>query len=138
MAAHPGSGDRARTGRWRRSGDAGVAAVLVLSLAAGLVLVSALSTTLAAVAVARQRAAAVADLSALAAAARSLDGQAAACDRAVRIAAANGGRVMQCRLDGEEVAVTAQVTPPGLLGRLGPAAARARAGPLTLRGSGGP
>ena len=103
--------------------------MLVLSLASVLALVGALSTSLAAVAVARQRAAAVADLAALAAAARSLDGQTAACDRAVRIALANGGRVLACRLAGEQVSVTAQVRPPGVLGGLGSASARARAGP---------
>ena len=101
--------------------------MLVLSLASVLALVGALSTSLAAVAVARQRAAAVADLAALAA--RSLDGQTVACDRAVRIALANGGRVLACRLEGEQVSVTAQVRPPGVLGGLGSASARARAGP---------
>ena len=124
MTPGPGRG-------WRRSGDAGVAGVLVLSLASVLALVGALSTSLAAVAVARQRAGAVADLAGLAAAARSLDGQAVACDRAVRIAHANGGRVLACRLEGEQVSVTAQVRPPGALGRLGSASARARAGPTT-------
>lgn len=112
------------------SGEAGVAGVLVLALAAVLALVGMLSTGLAAVAVARQRAAAVADLAALAAAARVLDGSAVACDRAEDVARRNGGRLTGCRLDGDRVEVVAEVRPAGPLGRLGVASARARAGPV--------
>jgi len=112
------------------AGEAGVAGVLVLALAAVLALVGALSTGLAAVAVARQRAAAVADLAALAAAARVLDGRAVACDRAEDVARRNGGRLTGCRLDGDRVEIVAEVRPAGPLGRLGVASARARAGPV--------
>ena len=118
------------------SGDAGVAAVLVLSLASVVLLVGALSTSLAAVAVARQRAAAVADLSALAAAAAALDGPGAACARAARIAAHNGGSLSACAMTGDVAEVVAQVRPPGLLGRLGLASGRARAGPVGSTGAG--
>lgn len=114
----------------RPVGEAGVAGVLVLALASVLALVGALSSTLAAVAVARQRAAAVADLAALAAAGRALDGPAAACDRAAALARRNGGRLTSCRLDGEQAEVVAEVQPAGVLGELGAASVRARAGPV--------
>jgi len=117
----------------RPVGEAGVAAVLVLSLASVLALVGALSSSLAAVAVARQRAAGVADLAALAAAGLALDGSAAACDRAAALAGRNGGRLTSCRLDGEQALVVAEVRPAGVLGGLGAASARARAGPARAR-----
>ena len=111
-------------------GDAGVAGVLVMALASVLALVGALSSTLAAVAVARQRAAGVADLAALAAAGLALEGPAVACGRASALARRNGGRLTSCRLDGEQVEVVAEVQPAGVLGGLGAATARARAGPV--------
>lgn len=114
-------------------GDAGVAAVLVLALAGVLTLVSAGSASLAAVAVARQRAASAADLSALAAADRARLGQDVACAQARRIAQAAGARLGTCTLTGEIAEVQAQVRPPGRLGLLGEASARARAGPTTER-----
>ncbi len=104
--------------------------MLVLSLASVLVLVAALLASLSAVAVARQRAAGIADLAALAGAARALDGQAAACARAEQVALLGGGRLVECSLDGARVEVRAEVRPPGGLGALGAAAARASAGPV--------
>jgi secretion/DNA translocation related TadE-like protein len=104
-------------------------AVLVLALAGLLALLGATSSAVAAVAVARQRAAAVADLAALAAAQRALEGESVACASASRTAAADGAAVLRCALDGEVAEVLAQVRPPGLLGRLGAATSRARAGP---------
>lgn len=98
-------------------------------MASVLVLVGVAVAALGAVAVARQRAASVADLAALAAAARVLDGQAVACARAARVAERGGGRLTGCVVAGDQVLVTAQVRPPGPLGDLGPATARARAGP---------
>lgn len=114
----------------RPRGDAGVAAVLVLSMAAVLALVGSLSASVAAVAVARQRAAAAADLSALAAAARAVDGEATACARAGAVATANAARLTTCGLDGDQAWVTAEVRPPGALGWLGSTGATARAGPV--------
>lgn len=113
-------------------GDRGAAAVLVLAMGAVLTLAGATTSAVAAVAVARQRAAAVADLAALAAAQRALEGQTAACTRAASIAAANGGTLLGCRLDGDVAEVVALVRPPGRLGQLGSASARARAGPHRL------
>jgi secretion/DNA translocation related TadE-like protein len=98
-------------------------------LAGVLTLVGAGSASLAAVAVARQRAAAVADLSALAAAERALQGPAVACARAGRVAQLAGARLRSCTLTGDVADVVAEVRPPGRLGQLGAASARARAGP---------
>lgn len=111
--------------------ERGAGAVLVLGMAAVLLLVSATAAALVAVAVARQRAAAVADLAALAAAQHALDGPVAACDRAVRTAAADAGRLLTCALDGDIATVSVEVRPPGPLGRLGTARSRARAGPAS-------
>ena len=116
----------------RCSGESGAAAVLILALAGVLTLVGATSASLAAVAVARQRAAAVADLSALAAAERALLGQGAACARAGRVAQLAGARLRSCTLTGDVADVVAEVRPPGRLGQLGVATARARAGPGNL------
>lgn len=113
----------------RPSGEAGAGSVLVLSVTALLLLVAMTAAAVAAVAVARQRAAAVADLAALAAAQHALDGQPAACSWAARTAAADGGRLRSCLLDGDVADVVAEVRPAGPLGRLGVAVSRARAGP---------
>lgn len=113
----------------RLGGDRGAGAVLVLAVAALLTLVGGTASAVAAVAVARQRAAAVADLAALAAAQHALQGRGVACAWAARVAAADGGTLLDCTLTGDVVAVTAQVRPPGPLGRLGSATSRARAGP---------
>ena len=121
----------------RPRGEAGVATVLVLSLAAVLVLLGAVTSGVAAVAVARSRASSVADLSALAAAAVVLEGSAAACGRAERLAAQAAARLASCTVEGEQVQVVAVVRPPGLLGRIGVASARARAGPVEEGGTGG-
>lgn len=134
MMTGPRWRDRCRDSRRDRPDDwlrdeAGVAAVLVLALAAVLTLVGAASTSLAAVAVARQRAAAVADLSALAAAEQALLGQEAACERAEQVAQLAGAGLRSCQVRGDVAVVVAQVRPPGPLGRLGNASARARAGP---------
>lgn len=109
--------------------ERGVAAVLVLALAAVLALAGSTVAAVAAVAVARQRAAAAADLAALAAAQRALQGEAAACRRAAQIAAANSASLLSCRLDGDVAEVVVEVRAPGRLGELGAASSTARAGP---------
>jgi secretion/DNA translocation related TadE-like protein len=118
------------TGRGR--GDAGVASLLVLTLSAVLCLVGCAGTALAAVGVARHRAAAAADLAALAAARQALRGSSEACTAAARAAQAAAAGLRSCEVAGREVQVVATVRPPGPLGRLGEAAARARAGPAGL------
>lgn len=114
----------------RLSGDGGVGTVLVLIVAGLVALAGSTATALAAVAVARQRAAAVADLAALAAAQHALEGEAVACAWAARTAAADGGTLRRCLLAGDVADVVAEVRPPGPLGELGSATARARAGPV--------
>ena len=113
----------------RPARDAGSGSVLVLTLTAVLLLVGVVTTSLGAVAVARQRAASAADLSALAAAGQALEGAAASCARAAEIARRVEAELTACTLDGDVVDVVAEVRPPGPLGRLGTARARARAGP---------
>jgi secretion/DNA translocation related TadE-like protein len=124
-----GLGRCCRPGR-TLEGDAGVATVLVVALSAVLLLLGAVMASLAAVAVTRHRAASAADLSALAAAAAVLEGPVAACGRAQDLAVRVGARVSSCTVEGDVVRVVAQVRPPGPLGRLGAASARARAGPV--------
>jgi secretion/DNA translocation related TadE-like protein len=75
-----------------------------------------------------RRAQAAADLAALAAAAdlqRGADG----CSAGVRIATANGARLVGCDILGEDVTVTVRVRGPRWLGASGDLTARARAGP---------
>jgi secretion/DNA translocation related TadE-like protein len=110
-------------------GDRGSATVLVLSLASVLVLLSAVTAALGAVAVTRHRAASAADLAALAAADRALDGVGQACAAAARVTLAVAAELESCRLRGEVAEVVVAVRPPGRLGELGRARARARAGP---------
>lgn len=112
-----------------RIADEGFATVLVLALSLVLALLGATAASVGGIAVARARAASAADLSALAAAGAALDGQGPACGRASRVAQRVGARLAQCRVVGDVAEVVAEVRPPGPLGRLGSAAARARAGP---------
>jgi secretion/DNA translocation related TadE-like protein len=69
-----------------------------------------------------------ADLSALAAAAALADGR-DPCPAGSGIAAANGGRLVGCVVDGRDVLVTVTVTGPHWLGQRYDLTARARAGP---------
>jgi secretion/DNA translocation related TadE-like protein len=71
----------------------------------------------------RHRAQVAADLGALAGARYAVDGAGTVCGHAGEIVAANGGRLVKCRLDGLDLVVTAQV---------GPARATARAGPVRV------
>jgi secretion/DNA translocation related TadE-like protein len=108
-------------------GDAGGATVLVVAVVA---LAAALAVAIALVSgavVARHRAAAAADLAALAAASTLASSP---CAAAARVAAANGAHVESCRPDATDqaVEVSVSVRPPGVLGRVGLAVARARAG----------
>jgi secretion/DNA translocation related TadE-like protein len=117
------------TGGRRVTGDDGSATVLVLALVLVLATLTGLLLSLGAVAVARHRAASVADLAALAAAERALAGTTVACAVARRTAAAAGGWLTRCDVTGEVAEVVAAVRPAGRLAGLGPATARARAGP---------
>jgi secretion/DNA translocation related TadE-like protein len=110
-------------------GDRGSGTVLVLGITAMLLLAAFTATALAAVGVARHRAASAADLAALAAASRASSGAGAACAAARSTARAAGADLARCELDGVVAQVVAVVRPPGLLGELGQASVRARAGP---------
>jgi secretion/DNA translocation related TadE-like protein len=80
--------------------------------------------------VAKHRAQTAADLGALAGAVRAGEGVAAACDRAGQLIVANGARLVECRLDGLDVVIGAEVDPASL-GRVGgPGGGGGRAGPL--------
>jgi secretion/DNA translocation related TadE-like protein len=88
---------------------------VVVSLGIGVALVGTAATH-------RHRAQVAADLGALAGARWAVLGAGTACDRAGRIVAANGGRLVACRLDGLDLVVTAGVGPALAVARAGPAA----------------
>ncbi|MER7164553.1 Rv3654c family TadE-like protein [Micromonospora sp. NPDC000207] len=113
-----------------RHGDRGGATVCVL--AAGLVLVvcGTFGAAVAAAGMARQRAGIAADFAALAGAATVAQGPEAACRRASALAEANGGRLADCRVDGLDVQVTAEVTVTALPGLTRTVRISARAGPV--------
>ncbi|HEV7708882.1 MAG TPA: Rv3654c family TadE-like protein [Asanoa sp.] len=117
-------------GRCRVAADRGSATVWVLAVGLAFVLLGLACATVGVAAIGRHRAQTAADLGALAGAARTLEGPAAVCARATDIAAANGGRVTGCAVQGFDVIVTVEVVvqlpPRGL--RV--ATARARAGPV--------
>lgn len=115
----------------RAEGDAGSGTVLVLTAASVLLLIGTVLASLAAVGVARHRAASVADLSALAAASSAHLGSGPACDAAREVADRSSARLVECRVVGDVAYVVASVRPPGRLGELGAATARARAGPAS-------
>jgi len=116
-------------GRRRRPGcgERGSATVLALGLCLALGLLTVAGCALLTAVVASHRARAAADLSALAAAQRWLDGAPAdlACAEARRVAGVNGATVRDCAPVADSVTVIVVVP----AGRLGPALARARAGP---------
>ena len=113
----------------RHRDDAGVATVLTLALAGVLAASGLVGVLLAGAVAARHRAESAADLAALDAAAHVVDGPDSACRAAARTARANGGRVVECDVDGEVVDIRVAAGYPGPLAGLGPATARARAGP---------
>lgn len=96
-----------------RSDDRGAGTAAVVGLAAAILLAAAIVAPAGAVAVAWHRAAAAADGAALAAAA-GLAGLAPGepCERAGEVAAASGGRLVDCRLDGLVATVAVSVPTP--------------------------
>ncbi|MQS13424.1 hypothetical protein F7Q99_14380 [Streptomyces kaniharaensis] len=117
-----------------RGADAGSATVWLLALAVLGCSVFTATLAVGAVVAARHRAESAADLAALAAADRLLLDSDGGCLRAAGIAAAQGAGLASCAVDREEdaVEVVAEVPVGGLPVRLplGPARARARAGPV--------
>lgn len=118
----PGSN---RAGRDRGSASVAVLAVGLVLVAAGVAGAVVGSAT-----VARQQARTAADLAALAGAGHTVHGGATACTRAGEVAAANGGHLTGCRVDGLDLTVTVAVEPAGPAGLAGPAVVTARAGPV--------
>ncbi|WP_239097487.1 Rv3654c family TadE-like protein, partial [Asanoa ferruginea] len=114
--------------RRRVAGDRGSATIWVLAVGLAFVLLGLACATVGVAAIGRHRAQTAADLGALAGAARSLEGPAAACARATDIAAANGGRVTACAVQGFDVIVTVEVVVHLPSRGIRVATARARAG----------
>jgi secretion/DNA translocation related TadE-like protein len=104
----------------------------VLQLAVGSVLLAAglAGASLGAAHVARHQAQAAADLGALAGAVTAVEGPRAACARAAAIVTASRARLTGCAVEGLDLVVRVEVTPPGAAGLPGPATATARAGPV--------
>lgn len=113
----------------RPTGDRGSATVLVLASVAVLCVVAAAGVVLGQAAVTRHRAEAAADLGALAAADRVLEGPVAGCARAAAVVRAGGAALTRCDWEAAVVSIEVEVRPPGVLGGLGRARARARAAP---------
>jgi secretion/DNA translocation related TadE-like protein len=104
--------------------------VLLLAVLAVVLTVTGAVGLLAGAVSARHRAEGAADLGALAAAPVALVDAREACRRAARVVAANGARLVRCRVDGPDVIVVVARRLEGMLGRFGAARARARAGPV--------
>ena len=117
-----------------RTGSTGSASVLALAVGLALLTVGLGLQSVGAAATARHRAALAADLAALSGALHVPEGAAAACARARAIATGNGADLVHCAVVGPDVVLTVTVTPPGVAGRIGPATARSRAGPVTRAG----
>ncbi|MEH0971964.1 Rv3654c family TadE-like protein [Micromonospora sp. CPCC 205546] len=130
MSGHRCFGDRSARGSGGSAGERGGATVCLLAVGLVFVLVGSFGAAVGAARVARQQARVAADLGALAGAGRGLWGEAAACGRAADIAAANGGRLLACRLDGLDVLVTVEVAVNPLPRVARVATASARAGPV--------
>ncbi|WP_433530948.1 Rv3654c family TadE-like protein [Micromonospora sp. CA-263727] len=130
------TGRRAAAGRvrpqHRRTGGRERGGATICLLAVGLVFVlgGLFGAGVGAARMARQQARVAADFGALAGAAQALRDELAACAQAAEIVAANGARLVHCRLDGLDVLVTAELTVEPLPGLRQAATATARAGPL--------
>ncbi|MBM7492079.1 secretion/DNA translocation related TadE-like protein [Micromonospora luteifusca] len=114
----------------RPDSEQGGATVILLAVGMAFVLVGTFGAAVAGAAMAAQRAAVAADLGALAGASRAFDGDSTACTFAADIAARNGGRLVDCRLDGLDLLVTVETTVTPLPGLTRVAASTARAGPV--------
>jgi secretion/DNA translocation related TadE-like protein len=110
--------DRGAASVWTAAGI-----LVVLTVATAVVWVVAATTT-------RHRAESAADLAALAAAGVALDGERSACGRARWVAERMRVELSSCRLVGWDALVEVTAEPSDLFAGLGPAAARARAGPV--------
>ncbi|MGK5671490.1 Rv3654c family TadE-like protein [Micromonospora sp. URMC 106] len=130
MIGPGGRGSPAAPCRRGTGGERGGATVCLLAVGLVFVVVGLFGAAVGAARTARQQARVAADLGALAGAGQALHGEPAACGRAAEIAAANGGSLLACRLDGLDVLVTAEVAVTPLPGLSRVATATARAGPV--------
>jgi secretion/DNA translocation related TadE-like protein len=125
MTCHGPAGERC---------EHGSVTVLVLVLVTALSAMAVAGAVVGALLVGHRRAASAVDLAALgAAAALQRPAQleaAAACVRAQEVGAANGARLTDCAVAGEEVLVSVAVDVPTVLGRTWAVTGRARAGPV--------
>jgi secretion/DNA translocation related TadE-like protein len=119
---------RGEVGRWRS--DEGFATVWTACAIAVLLVIAGVVLWFGAAVAARHRAAGAADLAALAAAGQAPLGVELACAQASEVAERMQVRVTECRLAGWDALVEVEAVLPGALDRLGPARARARAGPV--------
>jgi secretion/DNA translocation related TadE-like protein len=117
---------------WRAGADRGAGSILVLGAVAVVLTAVSAVLTLAAGYEARHRAAAAADLAALAGAGHVRLGAEPACALARTVAAANGGVLQSCAVEGEQVIVTVAVAIVGPTRWLPDPVRRARAGPTTI------
>ena len=118
-----------------RAGERGAATVVGVAAVLVVLAAFAVAVQLGAAVITRHRAEAAADLAALAAAARVTAGPADACASARRVTDRMVVRMEACELDGWEVTVRVEASPPGLLGRFGTSRAIARAGPALVGGT---
>jgi secretion/DNA translocation related TadE-like protein len=114
------------------AGDDGSATVWAAIAMAALLVVTAFVYWIGAAGIARHRAAAAADLAALAAAGQVVQGVQQACARARSVTERMRVYLRECRIDGWDALVRVEEELDGPLAHLGPARARARAGPVGL------
>ncbi|MFL6120464.1 Rv3654c family TadE-like protein [Actinophytocola sp.] len=113
-----------------RFGDRGAATVWTAGVVAAVAVLTVWLLWFVSAVVTRHRAESAADLAALAAATKAVAGERAACDEARWVAGQMGVELRSCRLSGWDALVEVVAAPPGVLSRLRPAVARARAGPV--------
>ncbi len=111
------------------AGDRGSASLWVLGVGLAVLLFAGAVAAAGSVLVAKHRAQAAADLGALAGAVHAAEGPEVACAWARQIVEGNGASLVECRVDGLDVVVGVDVEPAGVGRAIGPARARARAGP---------
>ncbi|MEV4626646.1 Rv3654c family TadE-like protein [Micromonospora sp. NPDC049523] len=109
--------------------DRGSASLWLLAVGLTLVMAGMAGASVGAARVAKHRARVAADFGALAGAARTLDGPAAACARAAELVDVNGGRMLDCTVDGLDLQLVAEIAVTPLPGLTRVARASARAGP---------
>jgi secretion/DNA translocation related TadE-like protein len=116
------------TGGAGRRDDRGAATLLTLAMAGVLLFVTAALGVVGGLVVAQRGSQAAADLAALAGAS-AIQQQRDACAAASEVATANGGRLVDCAVSGQEVLVQVRVAGPAPAGRSFHLTARSRAGP---------